>query len=136
MATRQLLADLVIAYQKRTGVTCQVESVGGVDAAKRVASGESFDLVLLASDAIDDLIRQGKVALGFQQRSEMVGLQGVQVLGPLPDPVAYTTVFSAGVPHALHDQHPNRSEVDRFLAFLASSDATPFKHQHGMSELP
>ena len=59
MATRQLLADLVIAYQKRTGVTCLVESVGGVDAAKRVASGESFDLVLLASDAIDALIHQG-----------------------------------------------------------------------------
>ena len=181
MATRQLLAALV-SKLGATGDVWQIESVGGVDAAQRVAAGESFDLVLLASDAIDKLIAQGhllagsrtdwvvssvvvavpegqvapdisseeklrlavsqaptlgistgpsgtyveklikgwglgdlleqrrvvpppgtpvgklmaqgQVALGFQQRSEMVGLGGVQVLGPLPDPVAFNTIFS------------------------------------------
>ena len=33
-----------------------MESVGGVDAARRVAAGEHFDVVVLASDAIDTLI--------------------------------------------------------------------------------
>lgn len=223
MATRQLLADLVRAYEGHHGVVWQVESVGGVDAARRVAAGERFDLVLLASDAIDQLIAQGhlragsrtdwvlstvvvavpegqtappigteaelrqavqaattlgistgpsgayvetlirgwglgdllqarrvvpppgtpvgqfiaegKVALGFQQRSEMVGLQGVQVLGPLPEPVAYTTVFSAGVPGPVADDPPIHDEVRRFLAFLTSDDTQPFKLQHGMSPL-
>jgi molybdate transport system substrate-binding protein len=36
-------------------------SVGGVDAAKRVQAGEAFDVVVLASDAIDKLIAAGHV---------------------------------------------------------------------------
>lgn len=223
MATRQLLADLVRAYEAIHGVVWQVESVGGVDAAKRVAGGERFDLVLLASDAIDTLIAQGhlqtgsrtdwvlstvvvavpegqvappiateaqlrqavqeaptlgistgpsgayvealirgwgmgallearrivpppgtpvgrfiaqgQVALGFQQRSEMVGLKGVQVLGPLPDPVGYTTVFSAGWPVQSGDAPGWHDEVQRFLAFLTSDASHSFKLQHGMSPL-
>ncbi len=223
MATRQLLADMVHSYAQIHGAQWQVESVGGVDAARRVAAGEPFELVLLASDAIDQLIAQGhllsgsrtdwvlstvvvavpegvppppiateaqlreavqnaptigistgpsgayveklirgwglgdwlearrvvpppgtpvgqymaqgKVALGFQQRSEMVGLSGVQVLGPLPEPVAYTTVFSAGIPAALGADHPQRAETDRFLNYLTSDESLSFKLQHGMSAL-
>ena len=53
MATKPLLADLVALYaQHHPGVQVQVESVGGVDAAKRVAGGEAFDVVFLASDAM------------------------------------------------------------------------------------
>ena len=36
MATRQVLADIVADYTQRTGVQVSIESVGGVDAAKRV----------------------------------------------------------------------------------------------------
>lgn len=54
-----MLAELSQAYRQQTGVDVQVESVGGVDAAKRVQAGEAFDLVLLASDAIDRLIASG-----------------------------------------------------------------------------
>ena len=58
-----------------TGVV-QIESVGGVDAAKRVASGGAlFDVVILASDAIDKLVAAGhlsapasKVDLGALRR--------------------------------------------------------------------
>ena len=81
------------------------------------------------------LIAQGQVALGFQQRSEMVGLPGVHVLGPLPEPVAYTTTFSAGIPAQITPQHPDRVEVDRFLHFLTSHPSQSFKLQHGMSAL-
>ena len=61
MATRQVLADLVAACTQRTGQTVAIESVGGVDAAKRVLAGEAFDVVVLASDAIDKLIAAGRV---------------------------------------------------------------------------
>lgn len=61
MATKALLGDLVQAYQAQTGVVVQVISVGGVDAAKRVQAGEAFDMVLLASDAIERLIASGHV---------------------------------------------------------------------------
>lgn len=62
MATRQVLAELASAYHARSGVAIEIESVGGVDAAKRVAAGEAFDVVLLASDAIDKLIAGGHLA--------------------------------------------------------------------------
>ena len=61
MATKAILADLTQAYAAQTGVSVQIESVGGVDAAKRVQAGEAFDIVLLASDAIDRLIASGHV---------------------------------------------------------------------------
>ena len=61
MATRQVLADLVAAYQQQSDVVVTIESVGGVDAARRVQAGESFDFVVLASDAIDKLITSGHI---------------------------------------------------------------------------
>jgi molybdate transport system substrate-binding protein len=76
MATKQLLADLIDLYHQThkqtlgktsTGPQPQeiaIESVGGVDAAKRVQAGEAFDIVALASNAIDQLITAGKVVAG------------------------------------------------------------------------
>jgi molybdate transport system substrate-binding protein len=64
MATRQLLAELSSQYSAATGQAVAIEAVGGVDAAKRVSAGETFDLVLLASDAVDKLIAAGHLAAG------------------------------------------------------------------------
>lgn len=64
MATRQLLSELTAAYRARSGRAVAIESVGGVDAARRVQAGEPFDLVILASDAIDRLIASGHVKAG------------------------------------------------------------------------
>ena len=61
MATRQLLADLVARFESTSSQRVHVESVGGVDAAKRVKAGEAFDAVVLAANAIDDLIAAGKI---------------------------------------------------------------------------
>ncbi len=61
MATRQMLAELAGVYRQRTDVMVAFESVGGVDAAKRVQAGEPFDVVVLAADAIDQLIAAGRV---------------------------------------------------------------------------
>jgi len=64
MATQALLANLTQAYLVQAGVQVQIESVGGVDAFKRVQAGEVFDIVLLASDAIDRLIASGHLRSG------------------------------------------------------------------------
>lgn len=64
MATRQVLAELAAAFTARTGQAVAIESVGGVDAARRVQAGESFDVVILASDAIDKLIAAGHLRPG------------------------------------------------------------------------
>jgi molybdate transport system substrate-binding protein len=69
-ATQAILADLARAYAEQSGISVQIESVGGVDAAKRVQAGEAFDVVLLAADAIDKLIHTGHVLAG--SRSDWV----------------------------------------------------------------
>jgi molybdate transport system substrate-binding protein len=60
MATRGVLADLGGAYQRR-GLPVSIESVGGVDAARRVESGEEFDFAVLAPPAIDRLAAVGRI---------------------------------------------------------------------------
>lgn len=64
MATRQLLAELAGLYRQQCDIEVCFESVGGVDAAKRVRAGEAFDVVALASDAIDALIASGHIVDG------------------------------------------------------------------------
>jgi len=216
MATRQLLGDLAADWQRHSGGSVAIESVGGVDAAKRVQAGEAFDVVFLASDAIDKLaaagavvagsrvdlvhsgvavavkagaarpaidseaavraavlaaptigystgpsgvalqrqferwgiadeikartvqappgvpvgalVAKGEVALGFQQLSELMHLEGIAVLGPLPDAIQITTTFSAGLCTA----SKQAGEVRRMLAFMASPEAAAAKRRQGM----
>jgi molybdate transport system substrate-binding protein len=64
MATRQVLAELIELFCKDSNWQVEFESVGGVDAAKRVQAGEAFDVVVLAADAIDQLLASGRVAAG------------------------------------------------------------------------
>ena len=217
MATKPLLADLVALYKAQApGVQIDVESVGGVDAAKRVEAGEAFDGVVLASNAIDKLIAaghvlagsrtdlvlsgvavavpagapvpdisteaalkatilaaptlgystgpsgvqlakqfqvwgiadeiaprivqakpgvpvgslvaQGEVALGFQQLSEMLGVQGITIVGGLPKAVEIITTFSGSVADTCQQPEAMRA----LLAFWQSGACDALKRQHGM----
>jgi molybdate transport system substrate-binding protein len=216
MATRLLLADLCTAFAQQGGCAVQIESVGGVDAAKRVQAGEVLDVVVLASDAIDkleaaghivpgskaDLVRsgvavavkagsvppdisseaalrsavlaassisystgpsgvalaklferwgiadtiqsrivqappgvpvgtlvaRGEVALGFQQLSELIHLQGIDIVGPLPDAVQIITTFSGGVCVRSEQVGAVRS----LLGFMQADAAADAKRRQGM----
>jgi molybdate transport system substrate-binding protein len=64
MATRELLAALAARYTDQAGQAVNAEAGGGVDVARRVEQGEAFDVVVLASNAIDKLIAGGKVLPG------------------------------------------------------------------------
>jgi molybdate transport system substrate-binding protein len=61
MATRELLNELVAAYERSTGQPVMAEAAGGVEVAKRVRAGESVDVVVLSSTAIDSLIAAGSL---------------------------------------------------------------------------
>lgn len=61
MATRELLNELAAQYERSTGQPVMAEAAGGVDVAKRVRAGESVDIVVLASAAIDSLIAAGSL---------------------------------------------------------------------------
>ena len=86
MATRQVLAELAAAFEQRSGCVVAVESVGGVDAARRVQAGEACDVVVLASDAIDKLIAAGAVVAGSKVDLVTSGVAvAVRAGAPRPD---------------------------------------------------
>lgn len=216
MATRQVLSELVATYEASSPQAIALESVGGVDAARRVRAGEAFDVVVLASDAIDaledegrivagsrvDVVRsgvavavragaptpdirsedalrravlaarsvgystgpsgahlaklfgrwgigsaggprvvqappgvpvgalvaRGEVAMGFQQLSELLHVEGIALLGPLPDAVQVVTTFAGGVAQT----STRRDAARALLGYLASPAAAAAKRRHGM----
>lgn len=86
MATRLVLAELAAAYTQATGVDVAIEAVGGLDAAKRVAAGEAFDLVVLASEPLDRLIAAGQVrAEGRADLARSLVAVAVRAGAPQPD---------------------------------------------------
>lgn len=86
MATRQVLAELVELYGRQCGDRIAIESVGGVDAAKRVQAGEVFDVVILASDAIGKLAASGHVVPASQVDLVHSGVAvAVRAGAPVPD---------------------------------------------------
>jgi len=74
------------------------------------------------------LIARGEIALGFQQRSEIVGLDGVDAIGPLPAAIQKTTVFSGAVCTASAQAEDARA----LLAFMASAENHEVMRRHGM----
>jgi molybdate transport system substrate-binding protein len=216
MATRQFLAEAAAAWQQRGGAAVAIESVGGVDAAKRVQAGEPFDVVVLAADAIaklaagghvvadsvtglvrsgvaiavprgapkpdiaseaalraavlaaptlgystgpsgvalqqlftrwgiadeigarlvqappgvpvGSLVARGEVALGFQQLSELMHLDGIDVVGPMPEALQIVTTFSGAVGAASAPPAAARELLD----FIRSPAADEARRRHGM----
>jgi molybdate transport system substrate-binding protein len=86
MATRQVLAELVAAFDLRSSQAVELESVGGVDAARRVRAGEAFDVVVLASEVIDQLAVEGRIVAGSRVDLARSGVAvAVRAGAPRPD---------------------------------------------------
>lgn len=74
------------------------------------------------------LIARGEIELGFQQRSELIHIEGVDVLGPLPASTQIVTTFSGAIGARAREPESARA----FLAFMASPAAVYAKRRHGM----
>lgn len=85
MATRQVLAELAVSYEQLSGRPVVIESVGGVDAVRRVEDGEAFDIVVLAADALDLLAVAGRVDPASRVAFVQSGI-GVAVAAGQPRP--------------------------------------------------
>ena len=87
MATKALLTELLAEFQPLPRVrSVALDSVGGVDAARRVAAGEALDAVVLGSDAIDQLIASGHVRAGSRVDIVRSGVAiAVRAGAPRPD---------------------------------------------------
>lgn len=78
---------------------------------------------------VGSLVARGEVELGFQQLSELIHLQGVEVLGPLPPEIQLWTIFSGGVAVTSSDA----SAVRAALAYMASPAALEAKRRNGLN---
>jgi molybdate transport system substrate-binding protein len=92
MATRQILAELADAYAALTAEKVSIESVGGVDAARRIRAGEAFDFAVLASDALEALAHDGRIVadsiLGFAQSPMAMAVRAGAKHPPISDEAA------------------------------------------------
>lgn len=75
------------------------------------------------------LVARGEVALGFQQLSELLGVEGITVVGPLPPAIQITTTFSAG----LCTVSGRAAETGALIDFLRSPAAAEVCRRHGMT---
>ena len=82
--------ELVVQFEKASGHKVTTIFAGTLDAQKRIAAGEAYDLIIMAGPAIDDLIKAGKVAPGSRVDLASSGV-GVAVRAGAPRPDIHST---------------------------------------------
>jgi len=216
MATRALLTDLSGSFAAIAPWSVEIASMGGVDAAREVRDGKAIDVIVLASNVMEQLenegwivpgsradivrsgvavavraglphpaiaseedvkqavlgggkisystgpsgdhlkrlfarwniadlvadrtvaakpgipvgqlVARGEADLGFQQLSEFLDLDGIDIVGPLPDDIQTTTVFTAGV--GMRSAHPDGARA--FIDYCMSPETRAAKQRRGM----
>jgi molybdate transport system substrate-binding protein len=83
-------AELVAAFEKSSGHKVSTTWAGTVNATKRVNDGEVYDLVIIGSSNIDQLIAAGKLVAGSRIDFAKSGV-GIAVRAGLPKPDVSTS---------------------------------------------
>jgi molybdate transport system substrate-binding protein len=92
-ATEQAYRELVPQFEKATGHTVKTSFTGTLDAKKRIAAGEPFDLLIMASPDIDAFMILGTLVRGSRVDLARSGVGvGVKAGAPKPD-IATTEAF-------------------------------------------
>jgi molybdate transport system substrate-binding protein len=89
-AIKEGYAELVSVFEKASGHKVVTTWAGTVNATKRVGDGEVYDLVIVGSDNIDQLIAAGKLVAGSRADFAKTGI-GVAVRAGLPKPDVSTS---------------------------------------------
>jgi molybdate transport system substrate-binding protein len=77
---------------------------------------------------VGQLVARGEADLGFQQLSEFLDVDGIDIVGPLPADIQTITVFTAGV--GARAAHPDGARA--FIAYLMSPETQAAKHRLGL----
>ena len=80
-----VFGELVPQFERATGHKIIVRYGGGAALRKQIEAGEAFDLAIIDSDEVDDLIKQGKIAGDTRVDFVRVGI-GVAVREGAPKP--------------------------------------------------
>jgi molybdenum ABC transporter molybdate-binding protein len=78
------------------------------------------------------VVARGEAEIGFQQISELLPVQGIDYVGPLPSDVQRVTIFSAGVTAAAKAPDAARA----LITFLASPAAFAVIRKSGLEPMP
>jgi len=93
-------------------------------------AGQIQDRIVQAPPGVPvgTLVARGEVELGFQQLSELLHVDGIELLGALPAEIQIVTTFSAGVCASATQPGAARE----LIAFMASPAAAEAKRRQGM----
>ena len=113
---RALLAVKTIAYSdSASGVYVSTEMF-----AKLGIADEMKDKARkIPATPVGEIVAHGEAEIGFQQMSELKPVEGIEIVGPLPDALQKITIFSAGI--ASSSKEPEAGKA--LIKFLASPAA-------------
>src|SRR6476661_1977056 len=126
---RALLAAKTIAYSdSASGVYVSTEMFDklGIKAAMEGKARK------IPATPVGEIVAHGDAEIGFQQMSELKPVEGIDILGPLPDELQKITVFSAGIATASKEQDAGKA----LIKFLASPAARAEMVKSGMDPIP
>ena len=85
-ATEESYRELVPQFEKATGHKVTTVFTGTLDANKRLAAGETYDLLIMSGPSIDEHVKGGKVVSGSRVDLAKSGVGvGVRAGAPKPD---------------------------------------------------
>ena len=126
---RALLAVKTVAYSdSASGVYVSTEMFGKLgitDAMKDKARK-------IPATPVGEIVARGDAEIGFQQVSELKPVEGIDIVGPLPDELQKITIFSAGI--ATASKEPDAGKA--LIKFLASPAARAEIVKSGMDPIP
>lgn len=126
-AVRALLLAVPTLCYSRSGASWLhfarvLRDLGIVDAVNAKAT-------IIPSGFTAQTLVDGRCALAVQQVSELLAVPGIEVVGPLPDPIQETLTFSAAVFAA--SAQPRLA--DEWLASITRPDLAPRYRRHGLT---
>jgi molybdate transport system substrate-binding protein len=86
----------------------------------------------IPAEPVAGVVARGDAEIGLQQISEMLPVQGVDIVGPLPPELQKITIFSAGI--ATNAREPEAGMA--LIKFLASPAARDAIVRSGMEPIP
>ena len=85
-ATEQAYRELVPQFEKASGHKVTTVFTGTLDADKRLAAGETYDMIIMSSGSIDGHLKDGKLTAGSRVDLAKSGVAvGVKAGSPKPD---------------------------------------------------
>jgi molybdate transport system substrate-binding protein len=82
----------------------------------------------IVSERVGDVVARGDAEIGFQQVSELLPIEGIDYVGPLPDGAQKVTVFSAGIASSAR----NPEQARKLIQFLAAPAVYPAIRKYGL----